>query len=151
MKRLKKSQNFITRTMSRVAEVQQRYQAMGAPSTQNVRNPLPMHILVASVLPVLPHPKDLIPCDVSAEIKGKPRQLKMDLPAELALGDGYWQKKAMTVDDVVDTLRAKGFIAMRGTVAMALSQTNGTVVHSVAGKPTGNRGRAQSRYFVAVS
>ena len=51
---MKRSPSYLRNTLRQARALQARYTALGAPTTQNVRNPLPMRQLVVSVLPVLP-------------------------------------------------------------------------------------------------
>lgn len=151
----KKSSGYVARTMDKANTVQERYQAIGSPWTQNIRNPLPMHTLVLAALPVLPDPHAVIPVKktIKTQAAGKTSVKVVEEKdyAINALGQSHYEQKGMSVDDVVTKLREKGFIAVRGTVAMALSQgryfANIKSVQST--RPEGRKGRPTSRYFVA--
>lgn len=153
---LKKNGAYLARTMRRASDVQSRYFALGAPWTQNVRNPLPMHQLVLTALPVLPSPNAVIPVKktirTTALGKTSVRHIEEKQYAFDALGIEHYESKGVSVDDVVQKLRAKGFIAMRGTVAMALNQAahNGVVESIQSRKVEGKLGRPTSRYFVST-
>lgn len=152
--KLQKSSKYIKNTMAKAAEVQARYNEIGAPSTQRVRNPIPMHKLVLSVLPVLLNPEVMVPVEkkVTLTVTGKKfvKTIQDMEPLGKVLGDDYYLHIGMTVNEVQLKLCQMGFIATRSTVALALSLS--PQVHSVAGKSDNfTLGRPQSRYYLTYS
>ena len=153
---LKRGTQFIATTMAKANEVQTRYDKLGSPWTQNVRNPLPMPQLILSVLPTLPAPNSVI--EVRKETKltalGKSFVKVSDDKAYAhdILGHSHWEQNALTVDEVVEALRQKGFFALRGTVAMALNsgRYNANVQSMRFTKASGGRGSSYCRYFLAA-
>ncbi len=149
--KLQKSSKYIKNTMAKAAEVQARYNEIGAPSTQRVRNPIPMHKLVLSVLPTLLNPDELVPVEkkVTITVMGQKfvKKVKGTESVCEVLGDDYYRNKGMTVNEVQLKLCQMGFIATRDTVAVALSLS--PQVHSIAGQSDNfTFGRPQSRYFL---
>ena len=98
-------------------DLQRRYTALRAASTQNVRNPLPMWKLVIDALPVLPQKYEQV--KVRLSVKGQ--KFIRSLPAHLVFDETYWEKHSFTVEDVVSKIQSAGFIAKRNTVAMTLN------------------------------
>lgn len=153
---LKRGKQFVATTMALANTVQSRYTKLGSPWTQNVRNPLPMPQLILSVLPTLPAPNSVI--EVRKETKltalGKSFVKHSDdkMYAHDVLGHSHWEENALTVDEVVEALRKKGFFALRGTVAMALNSARyvGGVESIRCQKPEGGRGSSYCRYFLAA-
>lgn len=153
---LKRGTQFVGTTMALANQVQSRYNKLGSPWTQNVRNPLPMPQLILSVLPTLPAPNAVI--EVRKETKltalGKSFIKVSDDKAfaQDVLGRDHWEQTAVTVDEVVEALQKKGFFALRGTVAMALNSAKyGHNVQTMRfTKPEGGRGSSYCRYFIAA-
>ncbi len=117
-----------------------------------------MYALVLSVLPVLPHPAQVIQVEktmrVSAMGRSYLRTVESNEFASNALGNNFWDKHAFSVDDVVKALEKKGFIVNHvGTVAMALNAAKyrGNVRAVRCTKPEGGRGSSYCRYFVQSS
>lgn len=117
-----------------------------------------MHQLVLTVLPTLPLPSDIIPVHKATRITalGKSFVKHSDDKAYAidALGHDYWESKALSVDEIVAKLTAKGFIVRKGTVAMALNA--GRYSAGVASfrcnktNVTELRGSSYCRYFIAA-
>lgn len=155
---MNKSSRYLRNTMTKATALQGRYNALGASPYQNVRNPMPMHQLVLTVLPTLPLPSAVIPVHKATRITalGKSFVKHSDDKAYAidALGHSYWEGKALSVDEIVAKLQAKGFIVQRGTVAMALN--SGRYSAGVASircqktNVTDLRGSSYCRYFLAA-
>jgi len=149
-----KSQSF-RNTMIKAQELQASYDRLGAKSTQNVRNPIPMRKLILTVLPTLPAPTDKILVEYTANLTTLGKRfndtVRVNVPAHEVLGGHkFWEENALSVDDVMTRLQAQGFIVNRGSVAMTLSvgkyrsHVNSVQFQSVQGI----MGRPISRYFV---
>jgi hypothetical protein len=153
---LKRGTQFVGTTMALANQVQSRYDKLGSPWTQNVRNPLPMPQLVLSALPTLPEPHSVIEVRKETKLTALGKSfVKVSDDKEYAidiLGHSHWEENALTVDEVVEALQKKGFFALRGTVAMALNSArfNGGVRSVRCTKPTGGRGSSYCRYFLAA-
>lgn len=63
------SKEFIAAVMSIAKNLQNQYDIMGAPATQNVRNPYPLHKLIIGVLPSYKG-KGLTRDEIQAKLKG---------------------------------------------------------------------------------
>lgn len=122
---MKKSPQYLRHTLTQAQSLQARYDALGAAGTQAVRNPMPMHKLVLSVLPILPDPASCITVETktTATIAGKKLVSKRNETriAGMVLPKSTWENNGMTVDEVLTAIQAKGFIARRSTVAMTLN------------------------------
>ena len=120
----RKQKLLLTEALALANAAQVDYEKLDAPRTQNVRNPLPMHTLIESVLPRLPAPDDLIKGEARVKVTVLGRQIltyvPVNLPARDILGDDYLETEGMTIDDIVYFLRKEGYIAKRTTVAMTL-------------------------------
>lgn len=121
---MKRGSKFLATTMAKANEVQTRYAKLGAPTTQRVRNPIPLHQLIFAVLPVLPHPDSIIKAKQSTRLtafgKSFVQSKLVDIPASEVLGLDYYEKHAISIDEVCEALRKKGFFALKGSVAVAL-------------------------------
>lgn len=152
--KLKKSNRYVKNTMEKAREVQARYAALGAPSTQNVRNPIPMHQLIFTVLPVLPKPNDWVRGEIHFTVNGKDFISKNHLvnTHENLLGKEFYRTNGVSVDEVVARLQAKGFMVTRGNVAVTLTiaKMRGKIQSVQLARLDGQMGKPQSRYF-AVS
>jgi len=138
-------------TLAKAQDLQRRYRKMGAPHTQNVRNPYPMHILVASILPELPDRGDSFTVKAKLTAFGKKFTKHVEVTAEDALGHDFWDKRALTVEQVCDTLRSAGFLAKEITVRQTLSnlrRESWTHVESTTSRKHAGMGRPKSLYFV---
>ena len=150
-----KNSKFLRNTMAKALTLQAHYNHLGASSYQSVRNPIPMHQLVLTVLPKLPALNSTI--EVKKETKmtalGK-SFIKTTTGKGFALdvlGLEYWKEHSISADDIVTKLRVKGFIARRSTVVSALSRArnNGAQVlrfnESREGKTV-----SLAKYFIAA-
>lgn len=150
---MKKSPQYLRSTLRQAHALQQRYHALGAPTTQNIRNPLPIHRLVLEVLPVLPDPETIVPVvtETRFTFKGKTftKREKGYQYAKDIVPQTQWQKHGKTVEDVMGDLERKGFIVRsRVSVAMALSQARVSgAIESVRQPRNGKRGKPRSLYF----
>src|SRR5512137_2182528 len=121
---MRRGTKFLATTMAKANEVQSRYAKLGAPTTQRVRNPIPLHQLIFAVLPVLPHPDSLIQAKRSTRLTALGRtfvETKMEqVNAYDLLGSAYYEKNAISIDEVCEALQSKGFFALKGSVAVAL-------------------------------
>jgi hypothetical protein len=161
---LKRGKQFVTTTMAKAHEVQIRYNTLGAPWTQNVRNPLPMPQLILAVLPVLPASHSVIPVRKTTRLTALGKSFTSHVDGKMfaidVLGNDYYKANALTVDEVCEALRKQGFIAHRGTVAMALNwgRHGGKVESMRFTKPRTaeeiglgtRRNTSYCRYFVAA-
>lgn len=148
---MKKSQTYLRNTMRKARVLQGRYNALGASSYQSVRNPLAMRELVLTVLPVLPNPLAIVSVkrQTRLTIAGK-TYIKNEIAREFArdaMPADAWQKKGLTVEQVMAKLESKGYIVNLGNVAcgIQLARQAGHVA-SVPGPWTGYR--PKSLYFV---
>jgi hypothetical protein len=162
---LRKGKQYVKTTMAVAKDLQARYDALGAPATQSIRNPLPVRELIKTVLPVLPNRYyAAFECKFNAVIMlgGK----KMVIPhthsvsASEVVGHEFWKNNGMTCHQVVDALRNKGFLVTTAAVQVALS--NGSVPVDKMGtlgdggikyetkKFPGKRGRKSHIYFMSL-
>ena len=131
----------------------QAYRAVKAPSTQNVRNPFPMHVLVRQVLTTLPNGDEPIMVKKTTRFTYQGKRFckyqVVNVPAHEVLGSNFYQDNGDSINYVVAKLRAKGFIANRGTVAQALIFASyGDDVRTVKGERNpGSRGKLPTIYF----
>src|SRR5512137_1713837 len=121
---MRRGTKFLATTMAKANEVQSRYAKLGAPTTQRVRNPIPLHQLIFAVLPVLPHPDSFVEAKrcVTTTALGKTfvESQMTKLPASEILGTDHYEKHGLTIDEVCEALQSKGFFALKGSVAVAL-------------------------------
>jgi hypothetical protein len=153
---MKQSPQFLRKTLRHASALQARYKALGAPSTQNIRNPLPMHKLVLGVLNKLPDPNQIVPVTIDTRFTFHGKQFVVQSKgfeyAKDILPRAQWEKKGKTVQSVVADLQRLGYIVAKpSTVAMALSKGArhdkiASVRHST---PGGGRGNTRSLYFIA--
>ncbi len=115
---MKSRSQFIKETLASARSLQVDYDILGAPSTQNVRNPVPMWALVQQALPKR---SVVATVRVSATINGKKRSFayKANVPTEKF---GTDVSNGFTIEEVVQTIRDHGFIARKSTVSVALFQ-----------------------------
>lgn len=153
---MKKSPKFLHQTLRQAKALQARYTALGAASTQNIRNPLPMHKLVLGVLHQLPDPNTVVPVVTETRFTFHGKQyIKKAKGFEYArdiMPRSQWEKKGRTVSAIVADLERLGYIVRNpSTVAVALSQ--GANRHKIASvrqaRRTGQRGTPRSLYFIA--
>ena len=140
-------------TLVKATDLQARYRKMGAPHTQNVRNPFPLHMLVLSVLPALPAPDDTVHAKAKVSAFGKSFLRTISMSAEELLGKYYWDNYAMTTKQVCNTLRSQGFIVNDQTVRQILSKLNTNhwspgKVDSTSSRQRPGLGRPKTLYFV---
>lgn len=150
---------FTRTTLAKAHELQGRYDQLGASAYQAVRNPLPMHKLVLTVLPTLPLPSSQITVDREIKTTALGRsfirhQTATDSAYD-ALGREFYEQNALSVDEVVAKLQAKGYIVRHGTVAMALNNgrwnANVQSMRFNRDSQTGMRKNVSfARYFVAA-
>lgn len=134
------------------------YVRLGVPATQNVRNPLPMKHLVYSAL------NEAVPNGVPITVKAHKMKVKafgtvvevepeIQVTPEMAHGEGYLEKKGLTVVQVYKKLRRQGYIANQTTVRQMLSnlRTEGRIksINSTIQRPIG-RGRPHAKYFIPL-
>jgi hypothetical protein len=119
---MKRSQNYLTRTLKHAHALQARYDALGAPRTQKVRNPLPMQALVQTVLPksktIQANPVTLTP--FARQMLG-PKVVAAIERFNAKVSGSTSRLSGMTVNQVVEELEAKGYIVNRQHVAQSLS------------------------------
>lgn len=89
------------------------YATLGASPRQNVRNPFPMTALVDYVLPAQRVPPTVEPWETRLGLVHGNTQKALD----------RWHRKALTVQQIMDRLQAKGFIVSKPNVIMALRLT----------------------------
>ncbi len=119
---MKRSQNYLTRTMKHAKALQARYDALGASRTQAIRNPMPMHALVQTVLPkskaVQANPVTLTP--FARQMLG-PKVVAAIERYNAKVSNTPSRLTGLTVNQVVEELEAKGYIVNRQHVAQSLS------------------------------
>lgn len=115
---MKLRKQFIKRTLASARSLQADYDILGAPSTQNVRNPVPMWALIQQALP---KSNVLATVKITATINGKRRSFsyKSNVPMK---DFGGMDSQGFTVEEVVKTIRDHGFIAHKSTVAVTINQ-----------------------------
>ena len=101
------------RAMPIANTLQNIYAQLGIAATQNVRNPLPMHMLISMVLPKLPDPYSYqeVPTITTMKVGGKKiveRSVKTVQNYTLFRKD--YLTKGMSFEDICKELRARGFI-----------------------------------------
>lgn len=152
MRNLTGSSKTIKNTMKRAKDLQQRYKKMGAPGTQNVRNPLPMRLLVLEVLPMLPLPYDrMAKRAIKLTSLGKKFAKGQKTISALRLfGKQFWEDQSLTTEEIVNELRNKGFItndrSVKCAISTAMQQNNISFVDY-----KGNRNDRQRRLYFAVA
>lgn len=121
---MKKSQTYLNRTLEQAHALQARYNALGAPRTQKIRNPLPMQALVLTVLPksqtVQANPITLTPYArqmLGPSVVGAIERFNAKVAGNKSRLTG------LTVNEVVSELVAKGFIVNKQHVAQTLSNS----------------------------
>jgi len=129
------------------------YKELGVASTQNVRNPYPLRVLVAQCLAVLPCPTDtvMLNAKVSTTVNGQKfvKHIHVNQTAKDIIPASVWLQQSKTSRQVEDDLRAKGYIVTRGSVASALSACRRIgLVTFVRSPKTGHIGKRPSLYFV---
>lgn len=111
--------------MAKAKELQKRYDALGASPYQSVRNPMPMHQLVLTVLPTLPDPSSMVDAKQTTRISAFGKSFlaaqTVKVNAYDTLGYDFYKQHGLTVDEIVAKLQSQGFIVRRGTVAVALN------------------------------
>lgn len=114
---MKSRKQFIRKTLAAARSLQVDYDILGAPSTQNVRNPVPLWALVQQALP---KKNVLATVRITATINGKRRSFayKANVPTEKFGAD---LPNGFTIEEVVQSIRDHGFIAHKGSVAGALA------------------------------
>ena len=140
----KNEKQFSQGTMTLAKDLQKRYNVMGAPGTQNVRNPFPMKTLVAQQLPHLEGPDSKIRVTRLAYLTKNGEKFFQGLPDESilareVLSPAYWEKNAVSVQEMTAKLQSQGYIVKPGAVAMALS----TLAHE-----TGMVGKMRFHHYV---
>ena len=136
---MKSRKQFIKDTLANARSLQVDYDILGAPSTQNVRNPVPLWALVQQALPK----KSVIATvRITANINGKRRSFayKANVPTEKFGAD---LPNGITIEEVVQTIRDHGFIARKGSVAQALAtlKTQGIVEATRHNRPALTKSR----------
>ena len=151
---MKKSPQYLRQTLRHAKALQARYDALGAPRTQNIRNPLPMRKLVVSVLPVLPDLDAIVDTETvtTCKFNGKTftRKTKSKAYARDVVPLDQWKKHGMTVQDVMSDLEQRGFLVRsETTVRCMLSQalnSKWSKVQAVS-ELQGRTGRPRKLYF----
>jgi hypothetical protein len=114
---MKSKIQFLKKTLGSARSLQADYDRLGAPSTQNVRNPDPMWALVQQALPK----KNVIAIgNLWAIIDGKRKSIayKALIPVE-KFGDDV--PSGATVEELVQTIKDHGFLAKKGSVNAAIN------------------------------
>lgn len=142
---MKSRKQFVKQTLAAARSLQADYDILGAPSTQNVRNPVPMWALVQQALP---KSSVLATVKITATINGKRRSFsyKSNVPTEKF---GVGLSNGLTIEEVVQTIRDHGFIARRGNVVAAINQlkAKGLVEAVRQARPSKNPNRKGSVSF----
>lgn len=122
---MKQSSRYLQETMKKASDLQTRYTALGAPKTQNVRNPLPLHKLVLTVIPTLPKKEvefvTFKPRTVMAFGKLVTVTPSACVSASEALGTNFRETGSKSAAQIVNDLRAKGFIVNALSVRQTLT------------------------------
>lgn len=130
------------------------YDTLGAPTTQNVRNPQPLHLLIGSVLNKLPtlsfvafEGKQIV------TFKGKTKEVsgRFYVDAEEFFGKNYRTKLTFTVREIIALLRQKGYIInceQSVQQVMSAGKIPGLAYFSGT-KPKGKMGYPPRRYYIA--
>lgn len=113
---MKSRSQFIKETLASARSLQVDYDILGAPATQNVRNPVPMWALVQQALP---KKTVLATVKISATIGGKRKSFsyKANVPSEKFGND---VPNGSTVEEIIQTIRDHGFLARKGNVMNAI-------------------------------
>ena len=115
----------IQTAMSNAKETQRQYDALSSPSTQRVRNPFPMWLLVMNTLPLLPAPSDKVTLKrkVHTTANGKRfvKEITLTLEARDLLPAKAWHNQGMSTEKVISELQRQGYIVNPQTVRMTLS------------------------------
>lgn len=124
------------------------YAIIKAPTTQNVRNPLPMHTLLRQVLPTLPDEFTTVDCTITAKINGAVYETTVAVPAFTIAENNpnLWADNgALTVKEICAKLEAMGYAASQPLVSQTLSKYG---FGSARGTKTGAIGPRPKTYFV---
>jgi hypothetical protein len=146
---------FMRQTMDDAQNLQDRYNQLGAAGTQAIRNPLPMHALILTVIPSLPAPIAILDTQVRTKMTIAGRDFIKKVNAKAFAKDvlpaDYWIKKAVSIDEIMATLKERGFIVNRGGIATAIL-LNGNLqsIHLKKQVKAGHdrRGCSYKRYFL---
>ena len=138
-------------TLHNAKTLQMKYNRLGSPSTQNIRNPFPLHELVQMALPILPNPNCIIPVTLnfSFTFHGK-KYVKREMSNEYArdiIDQTVWTKAARSPRQVMADLRKMGYIVnSQASVAQSLivSRSLGKVASIPQMRPMG---RPRNLYF----
>jgi hypothetical protein len=147
------SNKYLKKTLTMAQKLQARYNNLNATGTQRVRNPFPMHQLVMEAIPTLVNPNEFVDFTgtVTAKFHGKTikREITHTVLARHILGDDYIEKSALTIIDLVDTIKSKGYHANAGLVSSAIQQLKAAgLVQGVKTKQYANNAtRPYSVYF----
>jgi hypothetical protein len=146
---------YMAETMDLAHDLQDRYNHLKAAGTQNVRNPLPLRLLVLTVIPTLPRPTAIVDTQVRTKMTIAGRDFiktfeRKDF-ANNVLPPDYWTKKAVSAHEVYAILKKRGFIVSKGSISQFVSKVPG--IQSIRVKrqvPVGHdaRGTSYKRYFV---
>lgn len=141
---MKSRKQFIKDTLAAARSLQVDYDTLGAPSTQNVRNPIPLWALVQQVLP---KKTVLATVKLTATIDGKRRSFayKATVPTEKF---GTDISNGISIEEVVQSIRDHGFIAHKGSVAVALAtlKTKGIVESTRHLRPSLTKSRRNASF-----
>ena len=125
---------------------------MGAPSTQNVRNLLPLHELVLIVLPELPDPNGCIPVErkLKFTVGGKTfikKQMTVE-PVKNLVPASTFKSGGRTAAEVIQDLQSMGYIVHPPSVTAALvSLKSRNIIGGVNADRTNPFGRPPMKYF----
>ena len=111
---------LLKQAQQKAKSLQADYDRLGVASTQNVRNSVPMWVLLLVCLPKREtHVTATV--TIAATINGKQKQF--EYTTRLPVGRfGESPVAGITVDEAVNAVQARGFMARRTTVAFTLSQ-----------------------------
>jgi hypothetical protein len=144
----------VQRALKKARALQRDYTAIGTRGTQNVRNPIPLHEAAAQCLPVLPADgKIVVQKRVTFAFMGSKvtQNVAFPIDAEKFFGENYLPNDAMTVDELVDVMRANGFL-VNNPRAIYSAIRNIPGIRSVpmpVGVRKGMRGKVPRGYFIA--
>ena len=139
-------------TLRDARSLQAQYSVMGAPSTQNIRNPLPLHELILIVLPELPHPNGCISVErkLKFTVGGKTfikKQMTVETVKSLVPASTF-KNNGRTAAEVIQDLQNMGYIVHPPSVTAALvSLKSRNKISGVNGDRINSIGRPPMKYF----
>jgi hypothetical protein len=146
---------LLNKALRDAAKLQRQYTAIGSNSTQNIRNPFPLHVLAQMALPTLSNPRsgDIVKTTVVTRFtyKGKKyvtRKIRHEFASQVIPAPAQTGKTAVQVFEMLQTL---GFIVKKSSVAQTLCnlRCRGKISSIIAARNDANPGYCHpNSYFL---